>query len=76
MTDTIDSDSKETSRVIGMFDGAKAVGWDEAVCAVASMIAELARRRRIEGIASDGYATALNDVLVGIQMLQEARRKA
>jgi len=72
----IDSDSKETSRVITMFDGTKAVGWDAAVCAIASMIAELACRRRIEGIVSDGYATALNDVLVGIQMMQEARRKA
>ena len=76
MNDGIASDDKQTSRVISMFDGAKAVGWDAAVCAIASMIAELARRRRIEGIASEGYATALNDVLVGIQMMQEARRKA
>ena len=76
MTDEIASDSKETSRVIGIFDGAKAVGWDEAYCAIANMIAELARRRRIEGIASDGYATALNDVLGGLQVLLAARRKA
>ncbi len=72
----IPSDDRETARVIGIHDGARDVGYIDATTDIAGLVAKLARRKAASGTPSDGYATALNDVLLGIQELQAEKRKA
>lgn len=63
------------SQVIGIHDGARHVGWIDAMQDVSSMVSALARAKAASGLASDGYATALNDVLNGMQGLMAEKRK-
>jgi hypothetical protein len=71
----IGADDKETARVIGIHDGARAVGYDSALVDVATAIGRMARARKaVAGDVDNYYALALAHVLTEIQALMADKR--
>ena len=71
----IPADDRETSRVIGIHEGARTLGYSEGVADIVGSMAELMRRRRIAGLSDHSYSAAIDDVLKLIQALMAEQRK-
>ncbi len=71
---TLGTDDRETARVIGIHDGARAVGYDSALVDVAALVGRLARNRGATDDVDNYYALALTDVLTGVQALMADKR--
>lgn len=72
---SLSSDERETSRVIGIHDGARGLGYGEGMADVIGAMAELMRRRRIAGVSDASYSAAIDDVLQLVQALMAMKRK-
>ncbi len=70
-----DLDDEATSRVIGIHDGARQVGWLEAMEEVAAVVGELARRQRVCRPSGGTYAEALTDLLDRMQARMAEKRQ-